>query len=97
EQVVELMRPARSLSHSPLFQVVFSWQNVPRRRLELSGLTGGVMDAPYVTAKYDLSLTLQEAGGRIEGELAYATAIFERQTIERHLGYLRRVLEAMVA
>jgi len=35
EQVVELMRPVRSMAHSPLFQVVFAWQNVPEGKLEL--------------------------------------------------------------
>ena len=30
EQVVELVRPARSLAHSPLFQVMFVWQNTGR-------------------------------------------------------------------
>ncbi len=27
EQVVELVQPVRSLAHSPLFQVMFAWQN----------------------------------------------------------------------
>ena len=27
EQVVELVQPARSLAHSPIFQVMFAWQN----------------------------------------------------------------------
>jgi amino acid adenylation domain-containing protein len=97
EQVVELVRPARSLAHSPIFQVVFSWQNMPRRRLELPDLTWTIVDAPHVTAKYDLSLTLQETAGRIVGEIAYATALFERETVDRHLGYLRSVLQEMVA
>jgi amino acid adenylation domain-containing protein len=97
EQVVELVAPVRSLSHSPLFQVLFAWQNAARGSLELPGLriaqTGG---GPRTTAKFDLSLTLQEAGDRIVGDLEYATALFERATVERWLGYLRRVLEAMV-
>ena len=33
-------------------------------------------------------------GGRIGGGILYATALFERATVERHLAYLRRVLEA---
>jgi amino acid adenylation domain-containing protein len=98
EQVVELVQPARSLSHTPLFQVMFAWQNAPRGALELPGLRAGpVGPEAQVTAKFDLSLSLQEAGGRIVGGLEYATALFDASTAERFLGYLRRVLEEMVA
>ena len=38
EQVVELANPVRSLSHSPLFQVMFAWQNATEGSLELPGL-----------------------------------------------------------
>ena len=98
EQVVELVQPARSLAHAPLFQAVLTWQNAPRSALELPGLTLGSVDAlQRVTAKYDLSLTLGESGGRIVGAVAYATALFERATIERWTGFLRNVLRGMAA
>ena len=48
-------------------------------------------------AKFDLTLFLRDAGERIVGGLEYATALFERATVERYLGYLRRLLEGMVA
>ncbi|WP_331876217.1 amino acid adenylation domain-containing protein, partial [Longimicrobium sp.] len=96
EQVVELVQPARSMSHSPLFQVMFAWQNASEGRPELPGRNPeGV--SPAATAKFDLSLSLGEAGERIAGSLTYATSLFERATIERHLAYLRRVLQAMAA
>ncbi|HEU0052084.1 MAG TPA: AMP-binding protein, partial [Longimicrobium sp.] len=99
EQVVELVRPTRSMAHTPLFQVMFSWQNAAEGpELPRPG-TGGVSSAgaaPRV-AKFDLSLSLAEAGGRVVGSLTYATALFDRATVERHLAYLRRVLEAMAA
>ena len=38
EQVVELTQPVRSLSHSPLFQVMFAWQNAPEGTFSLPGL-----------------------------------------------------------
>ncbi|HYW09022.1 MAG TPA: amino acid adenylation domain-containing protein [Longimicrobium sp.] len=98
EQVVELVRPTRSLSHHPLFQVLFAWQNTPGGRTELPGLTMGGVGAPSQdTAKFDLSLSLQEAGGRIAGGITYATALFNRATVERYVGYFVRVLEQMVA
>ncbi|HEU4561408.1 MAG TPA: non-ribosomal peptide synthase/polyketide synthase [Longimicrobium sp.] len=102
EQVVELVQPVRSLSHTPLFQVMFTWQNAPEHELELSGVVlAGSSPRPAAAAqtpvKFDLSLALAERGGRIAGSVAYAAALFERETVERWVGYLRRVLEAMVA
>ncbi|HEV2736184.1 MAG TPA: condensation domain-containing protein, partial [Longimicrobiaceae bacterium] len=98
EQVVERVQPARSLAYSPLFQVAFAWQNAPRGSLELPGLRqGSVVPAAHATAKFDLSLSLSEVRGRIVGGVEYATALYERATVERYLGYLRRVLEAMAA
>ncbi|MFL5539765.1 MAG: non-ribosomal peptide synthetase, partial [Longimicrobiaceae bacterium] len=99
EQVVELVQPVRSMAHTPLFQVMFDWHNAASgNRRELPGLRlGGVELASQVTAKFDLTLTLADHGGRIAGSAAYATALFEPATVERHLAYLRRALEAMAA
>ncbi|HST59586.1 MAG TPA: amino acid adenylation domain-containing protein, partial [Longimicrobium sp.] len=101
EQVVELVDPVRSLSHHPLFQVVIAWQNLARgdgSTLWLPGLEAGVgVESANVDAKVDLWLGLWEADDRILGNVKYATALFDQATIERHLAYLRRVLEAMVA
>ena len=99
EQVVERVRPARSLAHAPLFQAMLAWQNTPAGALELPGLAldsaGPAGEAGEAAAKFDLTLTLQEADGRIVGGVEYATALFERATVERWLGYLRNALAAM--
>jgi non-ribosomal peptide synthetase component F len=98
EQVVERVQPARSLAHTPLFQVMFAWQNAPDGSLDLPGLHSGAVAGPaHETAKFDLTLALAESGDRIVGGLNYATALFERATVERWAGYLRRVLEEMAA
>ncbi|HEV2736542.1 MAG TPA: condensation domain-containing protein, partial [Longimicrobiaceae bacterium] len=98
EQVVERVQPARSLAHNPVFQVMFSWQNAPRGVLELPGLVlAPVQGAPRSTAKLDLELELGEADGRIVGGVEYATSLFDGATVERFVGYLRRVLEGMAA
>jgi non-ribosomal peptide synthetase component F len=98
EQVVELLQPARSMAHSPLFQVMFSWQNTPRGALTLPGLElVPLRGTRSGTAKFDLTLTLSESEGRIVGSLEFATALYEAETVERFAGYLRRVLEQMAA
>jgi amino acid adenylation domain-containing protein len=98
EQVVEILRPARSLSHSPIVQVVFAWQNAPAGRLELEGLEAEWMKpVPQTMTKFDLTLSLGEASAGLTGGLEYASSLFERETVERYAGYFHRLLEGMVA
>src|ERR1051326_2699136 len=97
EQVVEIVRPARSLSHSPVFQVMFAWQNVPDTKLELPGIEARLFSAGDGLAKFDLELGLRQAGDVIVGGMTYATSLFERATVERYVEYFRKQLEAMVA
>ncbi|HTJ89099.1 MAG TPA: amino acid adenylation domain-containing protein [Acidocella sp.] len=97
EQVVEIARPVRSLAHSPLFQVMFAWNNFAEEMPPLPGLDVQLVPSAQRMAKFDLTLSLWETGTKISGGLVYATSLFEPQTIARYLGYLRTVLEAMVA
>jgi amino acid adenylation domain-containing protein len=107
EHVVERVRPVRSLAHTPVTQVVFAWQQEPVTELELAGVRLGASparasgtsgsSAPTRDTNFDLSLGLVETGGEIRGDVKFATALFERATLERHVGYLRRMLEHMVA
>ncbi|MCL1621681.1 non-ribosomal peptide synthetase, partial [Ralstonia pseudosolanacearum] len=98
EQVVERVRPVRSLSHSPVFQAALSWLNTEAvgLSLELEGLTIEGVDAGQAAAKFDLTLELRETSEGLTGSLDYATALFDRATVERYLGYLQRLLAAMV-
>jgi amino acid adenylation domain-containing protein len=97
EQVVDILKPPRSLAQSPLFQVMFAWQNNEAVELEAPGLTMSALPAPQVTSKFDLALSLSEAAAGIAGKLEYATALFDGATIERYCGYLRNILRAMAA
>ncbi|MGD7201481.1 amino acid adenylation domain-containing protein, partial [Ralstonia pseudosolanacearum] len=99
EQVVERVRPVRSLSHSPVFQAALSWLNTEAvgLSLELEGLTIEGVDAGQAAAKFDMTLELRETSEGLAGSLDYATALFDRETIERYLGYLHRLLKAMAA
>ncbi|HWX00232.1 non-ribosomal peptide synthetase [Collimonas sp.] len=97
EQVVEHTHPVRSMAHSPLFQVMFAWQNAPQGRLQLPGLELTPLPFKQITAKFDLTLSLEESGDEIAGVLEYASALFERSTIERYLGYWHCLLQAMVS
>src|ERR1041385_8034136 len=98
EQVVEIAQPERSLAHSPLFQVMFAWQNAPRGALDLVGLKTMALEmATHRVARFDLTVSLWEMDERIAGGVEYATGLYEKSTIERYMGYWRRMLEGMVS
>ena len=97
EQVVEVVQPPRSLAHTPVFQVMFVWQNNEGGRFSAPGLDVSSVAMGSPVSKFDLTLALSEFGDRIVGGLGYATALFDGSTIERYLGYLRAVVEALVA
>ncbi|MGC5821119.1 condensation domain-containing protein, partial [Ralstonia pseudosolanacearum] len=71
EQVVERVRPVRSLSHSPVFQAALSWLNTEAvgLSLELEGLTIEGVDAGQAAAKFDLTLELRETSAGLAGSL----------------------------
>ena len=97
EQVVEAVRPQRSLSHSPLFQVMLVLQNTPQPEVELPGLRLRGEELDRQVSQFDLSLSAFENDDGLGVELEYCTALFERETVQRWLGYWQRLLESMVA
>ncbi|MGH7617817.1 MAG: amino acid adenylation domain-containing protein, partial [Gemmatimonadaceae bacterium] len=101
EQIVELVQARRSLSHSPVFQVMFTWQNASRGRRPKSVPEGARVAPPspvgHTTAKFDLELGLEEIGGSIVGRIEYATALWDEATVARFAEYLRLALGAMAA
>ncbi|HEU4556335.1 MAG TPA: amino acid adenylation domain-containing protein, partial [Longimicrobium sp.] len=97
EKLVAELQPERSLSHSPLFQVLFTLHNAEGGRGALAGLQVGGVDTALEIAKFALSLTLAATPQGVRGGLNYSTDLFERGTIERMLGHLVRVLEQVAA
>ncbi|MFN6517002.1 MAG: non-ribosomal peptide synthetase, partial [Nostoc sp. CreGUA01] len=97
ELLVERMQPQRSLSHTPLFQVMFVLQNAPMSTLELPGLTLSPVEIDIDSAKFDLTLQMEETESGLIGSLEYNTDLFEKNTICRMADHLQTLLEAIVA
>ncbi len=97
EKLVAELRPERNLSNSPLFQVMFVFQNAPREALTLPGLTMSNVEPGKTTAKFDLLLSLREDTAGLRGSLEYSTDLFDESTIIRMLRHFRTLLEGIVA
>ncbi|WP_228792652.1 amino acid adenylation domain-containing protein [Nocardia cyriacigeorgica] len=103
ERLVEVLNPARSQSHHPLFQVMLSVRNEPVRVLELPGLRITADDADTEIAKFDLQFTLTEnrtaAGepGGITLAIDFARDLFDTETAARFGKRFVRLLSAIAA
>ena len=80
EKLVEQLAPERSLTHTPLYQVVFVLQNAPPARIDLGGLEARGVDTPTTSAKFDLTLTAVEARDGLRLSLEYAADLFDEAT-----------------
>ncbi len=99
EMVVEALQPSRDASRTPLFQVMFVLQNnrlpdVGRSELTLAPLT---LDSGTGTAKFDITLVLEESKEELHGGLEYNTDLFDATTIARMMGHFATLLESIAA
>ncbi|KAF3884397.1 non-ribosomal peptide synthetase [Tolypothrix campylonemoides VB511288_2] len=97
EQLVEQLQPERSLSYAPLFQVMFVLLVAPTSQLQLPGLTLSPFPIESLTAKFDLTLSLENTGTGLIGYLEYNTDLFDAATIARMVEHYQTLLEAVVA
>ncbi|MGF2075659.1 condensation domain-containing protein, partial [Enterococcus casseliflavus] len=77
EMLVEALQPERTLSHTPLFQVMLVLDNTPLEQLELSDLSLRVLDSESGTARFDLTLALSESSEGLAGSIEYNTDLFD--------------------
>ncbi|MDU9390189.1 non-ribosomal peptide synthase/polyketide synthase [Pseudomonas sp. zfem002] len=98
EQLVEALQPQRSLSHSPLFQVMYNHQvDVQAVSHALPGLSLEGLDLDSHRAQFDLTLNTAEHAGGISAGLVYATALFDQGTVERLAAHWLNLLHGVCA
>ncbi|EZP11848.1 peptide synthase [Pseudomonas aeruginosa BWH049] len=99
ERLVEAFKVERSLSHSPLFQVMYNHQPLVADIEALdsvAGLSFVQLDWKSRTTQFDLSLDTYEKGGRLYAALTYATDLFEARTVERMARHWQNLLRGML-
>ncbi|AXA24576.1 non-ribosomal peptide synthase/polyketide synthase [Pseudomonas putida] len=102
EQLVEALQPQRSLSHAPLFQVMFNHQRSAPARGQAQAAPGSDLRVEGVawdnpTAQFDLTLETHESDDALIAAFTYATDLFERDTVQRLVAHWQTLLAAIVA
>ena len=97
EKLVEALQPARNLSHSPLFQVMFTLDYEPAELMSPPGLRIVPLESDTGAAKFDLTLRLRDTPAGLQGVLEYNSDLFENATIRRLRGHFETLLAGIVA
>src|SRR5207253_2763230 len=96
EKLVEELAPARSLSRTPLFQVMFVLQNLPMQAVELSHLRISPKKTDNSTSKFDLTLSLSPEDDGLMGWWEYNIDMFDASTVRRTSEQYERLLEEVL-
>ncbi|HVG10917.1 MAG TPA: amino acid adenylation domain-containing protein [Thermoanaerobaculia bacterium] len=96
-RLVKELSPKRSLSHMPLFQVLFVVQNAPVADLEISGLHFQPIAFDFEVSRFDLALFVNESEQGLVTTWNYSTELFDCSTIERFARLWQRLLEELAA
>ncbi|WP_416235670.1 amino acid adenylation domain-containing protein, partial [Nodularia sp. UHCC 0506] len=97
EQVVEKLDLGRSLSHSPLFQVMLVVENAPTQSIEIPGLHWSPLEIDGGTAKFDLTLMIAETNAGLQGKWEYNCDLFTETTIQRFTEHFQNILLEMIS
>ncbi len=99
EKVVEGLNPVRSLSHHPLFQVLFLWQEEAVLELELPDLVSQFERPARGESQFDLSLELMPLADSdgLSGRLEYSCELFAAESMQRLIGHFVQLLDAVLA
>lgn len=97
ERVVQQIRPVRSLSYSPVYQVMFVLQNAPGKYLDLPGASVFRERIPAAMSQFDLSMVFEDRAEELLGTVTYASDLFDFSTVSRWTESLQLLLRQVVA
>ncbi|MCC3380887.1 non-ribosomal peptide synthetase, partial [Paenibacillus farraposensis] len=96
EELVEKLDLRRDLSRNPIFDTLFVLQNTEQGDQEIDGLQFKPYAHPHQTAKFDLTLHVTENEEELACSLEYATALFQRETVERMTKHLVQLIDVIL-
>ncbi len=97
EKLVDVLKPNRDLSRTPLFQVMLAFQNVAVASLKLQDVVVTPLDMETRTTPFDLVLDVDDSAEELKGFWQYNSDLFDEQTVQRMSGHWVGLLEAMAA
>ena len=97
EQLLGILRSKRDINPAPFFQVVFNFENMPEKRVDVADLTVTEFEFEFPVTPSDLTVEILPQGRELKCVFAYNADLFDQGTIERMAGHYRTLLEGIVA
>jgi amino acid adenylation domain-containing protein len=95
--LVEKLQPERLVSHSPIVQVIFTFQNLPIEPLVLPGLTVELERMDPGIARADLSIEVWPEGEGFRCDFEYSSDIFDDEIIQAMQSHFHNVVDVVTA
>ncbi len=97
EKLIEALNPSRDLNRSPIFQVMFNFENLADATPRSRYLTIDEVDVNPHTSLFEITIELIETPEGLKGLIFYQTELFEAITIERMSAHFEILLNGIVA
>ncbi|BCJ50681.1 hypothetical protein Asp14428_21560 [Actinoplanes sp. NBRC 14428] len=95
-KLVEAVRPPREASRSPLFQIVFAYQNLAAH-LDLPGMRVDHSEVDTDTVRFDQTWDVVDGPDGLRLGVRYSTDLFDRSTVETLIDRYATVFRAVLA
>jgi amino acid adenylation domain-containing protein len=92
DKITEALNPVRDMAISPLFQVLFVFQNIPAM-YEWENLSVAPVKSDYSISKYDLNLWLEEVADELILSMTCQTSLFRKEMMPQFLAYYESILK----
>jgi amino acid adenylation domain-containing protein len=97
DHLVEALQPERDLSRTPIYQIVFAFQNISAAETKLEGVTFSPLKIHSGTSKFDLVLSMYDSPQGLGGTLEYNTDLYDADTIAALITHYQNLLGSIIA
>ncbi len=96
EELIDILKLERDTSRSPLFDVLFAFQNIESETIQINDLKFKPYDNDIKVAKYEQNLSCYEQDNRFYFNFEYVSDLYKRETIERFIGYFKSIINQII-
>jgi amino acid adenylation domain-containing protein len=96
DAVVDALSPERALSHDPLVQVAFSYDDETELTLSLHGATVTRVPLTLEAAKFDFLMHVERAGPDLAVQVIYRSDLFDQDTVRHWARSFQVLLEQLL-